>query len=166
MRTPAYTSASIFQCDLGKVRPGRPPTAFGRRFDAAALQHIGYRLAPDLVLQVGQRCLNPRVSPPRIVPDHAHNQLGDLVHDPWPPSPAQMREIPFLGDQLSVPTQQSVWRNDRVQLGQRFAPHCLRFPREQRSLGVGEPDPLSAHPVFEQSALGSCKNSMTISWCR
>jgi hypothetical protein len=65
-----------------------------------------------------------------------------------------VREIPFLGDQPSVPAQQSIWRNDRVQFEQRLASHCLGFPRQQRSLCVGEPDPLAAQPVFEQPILG------------
>jgi hypothetical protein len=31
---------------------------------------------------------------------------------------------------------------------------CLGFSRQQRPLRVGEPDPLSAQPVFEQPVLG------------
>jgi hypothetical protein len=53
-----------------------------------------------------------------------------------------------------VPTQQSIRRNDRLQFEQSLASHRLGFPRQQRSLGVGEPDTLSAQPVFEQPVLG------------
>jgi len=41
-----------------------------------------------------------------------------------------------------------------LQFQQRLASHCLRFPREQRSLSVGEPDTLSAQPIFEEPVLG------------
>jgi len=68
---------------------------------------------------------------------------------PGRPRPAPVHEIPFLGDQPSVPTQQRIRRNDRLQFEQSLASHCLGFPRQQRSLGVGEPDTLSAQPVFE-----------------
>ena len=93
--------------------------------------------------------LRPRVSPARIVLGHAHNESGYLLHDSGPSRPAPMNEIPLLGDKSSMPAQQSIGRNDRVQLQQRLAPHCLGLSREQRSLGVGEPDTLSAQPVFE-----------------
>ena len=139
---------------LKESRPCRSLAPLRRRLDAAALQHIGYRPATDPVAQVAQRPLNPGVSPTRIVLGHAHNQSGDLLHDPWPPRPAPVHEIPFLGDQSSVPAQQSIRRNDRLQFQQGLASHCLGFPREQRSLGVGEPDTLSAQPVFEQPVLG------------
>jgi hypothetical protein len=41
---------------------------------------------------------------------------------------APVREVPLLGDQPSVPTQQSIGRNDRVQFEQGLASHCLGFP--------------------------------------
>ena len=53
-----------------------------------------------------------------------------------------------------MPAQQSIGRNDRLQFQQSLASHCLRFPREQRSLSVGEPDTLAAQPLFEQAILG------------
>ena len=57
---------------------------------------------------------------------------------------APVREVPLLADQPSVPTQQSIGRNDRVQFEQGLAADCLGFPRQQRALGVTEPDTLSA----------------------
>lgn len=76
-----------------------------------------------------------------------------LLYDPWPPRPAPVHEIPLLGDQPSMPAQR-IRRNDRVQFEQRLASHCLGFPRQQRPLRVGEPDPLSAQPVFKRPVLG------------
>ena len=65
-----------------------------------------------------------------------------------------MDEIPLLGDQSSVPAQQSIRRNDRLQFQQSPTSHGLGFSRQQRSLGIGEPDTLSTQPVFEQPILG------------
>ena len=107
---------------LQECRPCRPLASLGRWLDATALQYIGHSPTTDTVAEVGQRPLNPRVSPTRIVLRHAHNQSGDLLHDPWPPRPMPVREIPFLGDQPSVPAQQSIGRNDRVQFEQHLRP--------------------------------------------
>src|SRR5437870_10032004 len=139
---------------LQECRPCRPLASLGRWLDAAALQYIGDRPTTNTVAEVGQRPLNPRVSPTRIVLGHAHDQSGDLLHDPWPPKPTPVHKIPLLGDQPSVPAQQSIGTNDRVQFEQGLASDCLRFPRQQRSLCIGEPDTLAAQPVFEQSILG------------
>src|SRR5207245_11235669 len=78
---------------------------------------------------------------------------------PIPPplhlSPLSLHDaLPIFGDQPSVPAQQSIGTNDRVQFEQGLASDCLRFPRQQRSLCIGEPDTLAAQPVFEQPILG------------
>jgi hypothetical protein len=76
---------------------------------------------------------------------------------------APVREVPLIGDQPSVPTQQSIGRNDRVQFEQGLAADCLGFPREQCSLGVGEPDTLAAQPISEQPILGLDAGTATTS---
>ena len=75
---------------------------------------------------------------------------------------APVRQVRLLGDQPSVPTQ-SIGRNDRVQFEQGLAADCLGFPREQCSLGVGEPDTLAAQPISEQPILGLDAGSATTS---
>ncbi len=47
-----------------------------------------------------------------------------------------------------------VSRETIVQFQQGLASDCLRFPREQHSFCVGEPNALAAQPIFEQSILG------------
>ena len=68
---------------------------------------------------------------------------------PGRPGPRRCTKFHFSAISPSVPTQQRIRRNDRLQFEQSLASHCLGFPRQQRSLGVGEPDTLSAQPVFE-----------------
>jgi hypothetical protein len=72
---------------------------------------------------------------PGFVLSHAHNQIRNLLHDPWPPRPAPVHEIPLLGNQPSMPAQQSIGRNER-------------------SLCIGEPDSPPTQPVFKQSVFG------------
>ena len=56
--------------------------------------------------------LYPRVAPRRILPGHAHDQTPNLGEHAAPTHPGR-RVRPFAGDQLSVPAEQRVGRDDR-----------------------------------------------------
>src|ERR1019366_2838856 len=86
LNAPKGLSATLPMC-LQECRPCRPLASLGRWLDAAALQYIGHSPTTNTVAEVGQRPLNPRVSPTRIVLGHAQNQSGDPLHDPGPPRP-------------------------------------------------------------------------------
>jgi hypothetical protein len=60
----------------------------------------------------------------------------------------------FSANQPAMPAQQSIGGNERVQFDQGLTSQCLGFPREQRSLCIGEPDSPPAQPVFKQSVFG------------
>jgi hypothetical protein len=51
-----------------------------------------------------------------------------------------------------VPPQQSI--GETIVSSSNKALRPIRFPREQRSFSVGEPDTLAAQPIFEQPILG------------
>ena len=53
-----------------------------------------------------------------------------------------------------MPPQQRVRRHDRIQLQQCLAPDRLRLPREERTLGVGEPNALAAQLLLQEAILG------------
>ena len=44
--------------------------------------------------------------------------------------------------------------DDSLEFQQGFAPNGFRFPREERPLGIGEPNPLAAEALFQQTILG------------
>jgi hypothetical protein len=52
-----------------------------------------------------------------------------------------------------MPPQQGIWRDNGVELEQSLSPYGFGFPRQQRALGISEPDTLSAQPVFKKSVL-------------
>ena len=41
-----------------------------------------------------------------------------------------------------------------IEFQQRFSPDCLRLPCEKHPLGIGEPEPPAAEPLFGQLILG------------
>src|ERR1700674_4656798 len=147
---------------LEKRRPRRALAAPGRRFNAIALQHIGNRPATNLVTEIGQGSLNAGVPPPRIVLRHAHDQLRDLPHDPWPAGPAPTAEVPFLRPELPMPPQQPIRTHYRVEFHQSLAPDGLRLsPKSARSASVNRMRfPRSR---FFGSRFSVCRNSTTIS---
>jgi hypothetical protein len=53
-----------------------------------------------------------------------------------------------------MPPQKRGRRHDRVQFPQCLAPDCLRFPRKERSLGVGETNALAAQLLLQEAILG------------
>jgi hypothetical protein len=72
---------------------------------------------------------------------------------PGRPGPRRCTKFHFSAIHRPVPAQQSIGRNDRLQLQQGLASHYLGLSREQRSLSVGEPDSPSAQPILKQSVL-------------
>ena len=64
-----------------------------------------------------------------------------------------MINVPLLRDELSVPAQQRVGRDDRVQFEARLTSNGLGFSRQQRPLGVSEPNPPPTQPLFEPPVL-------------
>src|SRR5690242_19497764 len=106
---------------LKKHRPGCAPSSLGCRLDALALAHIGDRAAANLVSQVKQRSLNARVAPAWILQCHAHNQFRDDAHRARPPWLAPGAEVELASNELPVPAQQRIGRDDRTQFKQNLA---------------------------------------------
>src|SRR6516225_1615311 len=138
---------------LEKRRPRRASTSLRRWLDAIALQHVGNRPTPDFVIKVGQRPLNPRVTPTSIFLRHAYDQLRDLTHDARPSHASALGKVPLLRNQPPMPAQQSIGRDDGVELEQSPSTHGLGLARQKSSFSVGEADSLSAQPILEQSVL-------------
>ena len=76
-----------------------------------ALEDVGHCRSGDPVAEVGQRTLNPGIDPARIPSCHADDEVGDLAHDGRPPRSSSL-EGPLQSDQLPVPGEDRVWRNE------------------------------------------------------
>src|SRR4030095_4777369 len=114
-------------------------SALRRRFNSIRLQYVGNRSAPYLVPYIGQRTLNPRVSPLRILQRHAHDQIRDLAHDSRATWPTTLAVVSFLRHQASVPAHQGIRSYDGFQLSRAFRPTALTFrARSARSTSVNQ----------------------------
>jgi len=79
----------------------------------------------DLVPEILEGTLNPRVAPRRVFLGHPHDELADLGEDtPTARSPVRVR--PLAGHQLPVPPQQRVRRDDRRDVTQGFSTETIR----------------------------------------
>jgi hypothetical protein len=93
--------------------PGRPAAALRRGFDAIALQDVGNSASRQVMSEIRQRTNDPGVPPVAILGGHLDYERFDLVIRPWSAGPAAGGSIVFPGDQLPVPGQESLRRDDR-----------------------------------------------------
>ena len=109
--------------------------------------------------EIKKRSLNPVVAPSGIFLGKAENESNHAVWN-WRSSlcfrPA-VAEVPFRGDEPSVPTQNRVWSHDGGQLGEGLATKGLALDREDTPLVIGEENPLSSQLVHESLDLGVLK---------
>jgi len=99
-----------------KLSPGCPFLAFGSWVDAMLPQDGGDGPPADLVAQVGEGSLNPRVAPIAILGRHAHDQLPNFCGHGWPAWSAPQMAVVFPCDQVPVPGEQGVRAHNRPEL--------------------------------------------------
>src|SRR5262245_56117656 len=68
-----------------KLLPNRPLTSFRSRFDAIPLQNVGDCGVGEDVAQIGERPLNPPITPASILLGHSSHQRSNLVRYAWSP---------------------------------------------------------------------------------
>ena len=84
---------------------------------------------------------------------HARHQSGNLGRRPWSSWTAVGAPIIFVGDQLSMPSQQRFGSDDGGDLLEEFPTDCLRSDRQSATLVIAETrsavaDLLPQNPVF------------------
>src|SRR5688572_7999581 len=94
-----------------ELLPGGFPFALRRWFDAVLLQNVGNGATSQAVAEVGHCTENPPVSPITILLSHADYEVLDFVGGAWPTQSALGTAVILLGNQLAVPSQQCVRRN-------------------------------------------------------
>ena len=109
--------------------------------------------------EIKKRSLDPVVAPSGVFLGKAENESNHSVGN-WRSSlcfrPA-VAEVPFRGDEPSVPTQNRVWSHDGGQLREGRAAKGLALDREDTPLVIGEENPFSSHLFHERSNLGVLK---------
>ena len=119
--------------------PRRALTPLGGRVDPVVLQDPLHRVPGDLVTEVGQRTLDPRVAPLRILARHPHHEVSDLSERHRAASPSSRTAVVLLGDQPPVPAEDRVRGDDTGHLHQCAPAKLLAAHRESTALGVCEP---------------------------
>ena len=118
------------------------------------LSTLAIGAASHLVSQIVESALDTGVAPAGILQGHAHDQLGDDPHRPWATRFAAVAEVELPGDQLSVPAQQRIGRDDRAKLEQNLAWDAKRLARQQRPLLIREAKRASLEALAQHAVLG------------
>ena len=101
------------------------------------LQHPSNRGPAHSMPKVLQGALNPRVAPGRVLRRHAHDQQPDVCLQTWAPTAATgVRRR--AGDQLAIPSENSVRRDDRGYVGQPAASEPVSKGREASPFRITE----------------------------
>ena len=111
----------------GPVRPAR--RTLRGWFNATSLQDVGNRASRQVVSEVRQCTDNARVSPVAVLDGHFHHQRFDFVSRAGSTGTAAGAPIALPSDQLSVPGEQSLRRNDGCELRQSAPFEALRSRR-------------------------------------
>src|SRR3954464_15577048 len=92
--------------------PGRPSLALRRRLDPVLFQNAGDGATADVVIQVGERSLDPGIAPGAILRRDADDALPNLRRDRWPSRTAALAAVVLPCDERPVPREQGVRRHD------------------------------------------------------
>jgi hypothetical protein len=108
------------------------------------LQDVDDGPAAEVVIQVREPSLNPRVAPRAIFGRHPDDPLADLRSDLGPSRAAPLMTVILASDQRPMPGEQGVGCHDGPDLCQHAPTERLGFRGETDALIVGEPEPLGS----------------------
>ena len=111
-------------------------------------------VASEFMSEVLECAPQARISPRRVLPRHAHNELTDVLRrrrSAWAPV---LAAIVLDCDEAAVPTQKRSGCGNRRNLGQRLAAQSLGLgPRACADSSVREPETLAPKPGSEHTVL-------------
>ena len=120
----------------------------------------------DAVADISQGALDAVVALSRVLFLKPQDQIDDDLTDAWPtwlllPT---ITVIPFLGHELSVPTEDCVGSDNSRQFPQCFAAQGFAFDGQQTTLIVGQQDAFLPLALHERDDLGVLKlNNLLLS---
>ncbi len=106
-----------------KLPPRRPLRALGCRIDRVPLEKFLDRVRRNDMAEVLERALDSVVAPGQVLARHPDDELCDALHD-----------------ELPVPAQDRLWRDDRRELVEAPPAESGTAHRKSRSLVVGQPE--------------------------
>ena len=123
-----------------------------RRPDPLRLEDSGDRRSSDLMPHVLQCASDPRVAPGGILLRHPHHEPADFGENARTTAPP-LRIHPLVRDQLPMPSENRIRRDDRGDLAQQPPAQALSRPGQPAPVLIGQPHPSSAQlraedPIF------------------
>ncbi len=124
-----------------EVFPGRGLAAFGRGWDAVALQHVSDSLVRHVVAEISEGASQPIVPPGAVLLGHADDERLDLRADSRPSwIRAMLRSIELASDETPTPGENRFGFRDTGHLRKKLPPKAFADLSQRASLGVGEPN--------------------------
>ena len=90
--------------------------------------------------EVAEGTPNTGVAPLAVLGGHPDDEPVDRVHDPWAARSATAAAVVFPRDQLSLPAEEGIGRDQGVQVTEYPSPEALGLCGQAPALGVGEPE--------------------------
>ena len=123
-----------------QLPPGRALRACGGGFEAALLAHVGEGAPRDLMPEVAAGTPNTGVAPLAVLGGHPDDEPADRVQDPWAARSATAAAVVLPRDQLSMPAEEGIGRDQGVQVTAYPSPEARGLCGQAPALGVGEPE--------------------------
>ena len=114
-------------------REQRPP---GR----ALLAHVGDGAPRDLMTEVAEGTPHTGVAPLAVLGGHPDEEPADRVHAPSAARSATAAAVVLPRDQLSIPVEEGIGRDQGVQVTAYPSPEARGLCGQAQALGVGEPE--------------------------
>ncbi len=144
-----------FPMGLEKRLPGTVAFSFGRRFDAVLPENVTDGRIGNGVAEVGQSALDAVVAPGEVLFRESEHEFPQFCGDRRTSGLVLSSRgvIPFLGDELPMPTQNGVGRDQRADFTEELASQRFSWDGQAASLVVREPQPFLAVQFFKDSIL-------------
>ena len=114
--------------------------SLGHRGDAVRLQDPRNRGSPDTMPDVLQCPAHARVAPGGILLGHPHDQAPNL-HEDARTTAAPLRVRPLAGDELPMPAENRVGRDDRGDVTKAPTPQAVAVPGQSPAFLVAQAKP-------------------------
>ena len=136
-----------------KLSPSCPFQPFGRRVEPVFFEHVGDGAPCHLVAQIGECAPDVRIAPVPVLGGCPNDQLSDVLHDVRTTWSSAGAAVVLPRDQLSMPAQECVRRDERFESTERLPPEGLGVRNQAAALGVSQPETARAELLPEDAIL-------------
>lgn len=145
-------AAIVCTCDRKKIFPGCLLRAQWCRLNAVLLQNVFDGRIAYVMAKIGEHALDAVVSGARILCCEFNNQLRNFLRNRWPAGTCSFKGL-LPCNQLSVPAQQRIRRDEAANLQQSLVTKLLCLCSQSASLIIREAQAFPALHFFQHSNL-------------